>query len=284
MRAWAACVFIVAGGVVWAESAATRQARERLGEVQALAQQGAASRKQVQQAEQALADAQDDDRVADLIDARVSLEEFAARVSLEELTEEQSAEMTQAARRRLERAQTRLAGHAQLVAEGVVPRTSLAPFEEDVARARNVIAAAEERARSLAEIAAMIRAEEESAAVETAPSIADGAIARITHFKGDAKFGDSEFKQVVLAFEKKFDRKLPVSARGETALHRSMGFDHRGRVDVAMAPEGVEGRWLMRYLEQRRIPFFAFRTSVPGQATAPHIHIGPPSTRIRPSD
>ena len=97
-------------------------------------------------------------------------------------------------------------------------------------------------------------------------------------------FGNDEFKHVVLEFEKKFDHKLPVSARGDTALHRSMGFDHRGRVDVALNPDGLEGRWLMRFLEQQKLPFFAFRTAVQGQATAPHIHMGPPSMRVRSTD
>jgi hypothetical protein len=131
----------------------------------------------------------------------------------------------------------------------------------------------------------MIRTEQEAGDSQAeAPSIADGAIARITRFAGENKFGSEEFKQVVLEFERKFDHKLPVSARGDTALHRSMGFDHRGRVDVALNPDGAEGRWLMRYLEQQKIPFFAFRTAVRGQATAPHIHMGPPSTRFRATD
>ena len=58
---------------------------------------------------------------------------------------------------------------------------------------------------------------------------------------------------------------LPISAEGETALHRSLGFDHRGRVDVAVNPDQPEGEWLMRYLESKRIPYFAFRAAVPHQ-------------------
>jgi hypothetical protein len=60
-----------------------------------------------------------------------------------------------------------------------------------------------------------------------------------------------------------------------------MGFDHRGRVDVAVSPDQPEGKWLMRYLETNRIPYFAFRMAVAGKATGAHIHIGPQSTRLK---
>jgi hypothetical protein len=273
---WTCVSLLVACVLSAADTAAVRQANEQLAFVRKLAEAGAASKKQVEQAETALKQAQDDALIAETLDARVAIED---------LTEEQSAEATGAATRRLDRIRSRLAEQASLVSQGVAPRTSLVPFEEEVDGARRIVAAMEQRARSLAEIAAMIRAEQEAGDQQAdQPSLADGAIARITRFAGENKFGADEFKQVVLEFERKFDRKLPVSARGETALHRSMGFDHRGRVDVAVLPESVEGRWLMRYLEQQKIPFFAFLTAVRGQATAPHIHIGPPSTRIRSTD
>ncbi len=259
-----------------AETGAVRQAREQVELIRKLASVGAASLKQVEQAEMGLREAHDDAVIAETLDARVSVED---------LTEEQSAVATSAAVRRLERLRARLAAQAELVTQGVVPRTSLAPFEEELDRARHLIDAVEQRARSLAEIASMMHAElEVSEQQAEQPSIADGAIARITRFAGENKFGTEEFKQVVLEFERKFDHKLPVSARGDTVLHRSMGFDHRGRVDVALNPDGLEGRWLMRHLEQLKIPFFAFRTAVRGQATAPHIHMGPPSTRFRTTD
>ena len=73
---------------------------------------------------------------------------------------------------------------------------------------------------------------------------------------------------------------MPVSALGETAVHRAMGFDHRGRVDVALNPDQPEGVWLIEYLKQNRIPYFAFRGPVKGKATGAHIHIGPMSTRL----
>jgi hypothetical protein len=267
---------LLALALAGAETAEVRKARENVELVRKLAEAGAVSRKQLEQAEAAHREAKDDALIAETLDVRVAVAD---------LTEEQSAEAIAAAARRIDRLRRRLAGQAELVSEGVAPRTSLVPFEQDLDSARRLADALETRARGLAEIAGMIRAEQEAEeAPADQPSIADGAIARITRFTGENKFGTDEFRQVVLEFERKFDHKLPVSARGDTAMHRSMGFDHRGRVDVAVSPDGVEGRWLMRYLEQQKIPFFAFRTAVRGQATAPHIHIGPPSTRFRSTD
>ena len=43
------------------------------------------------------------------------------------------------------------------------------------------------------------------------------------------------FSRVEAAYEEHFGKPLPISAMGETAVHRALGFDHRGRVDVAPA-------------------------------------------------
>lgn len=257
------------------ESASVRAARERLERVQLQAEAGAASRRQVEAATAELEQSKDDAILA---------ETLGAGIGIEELTEEQSAAITEAASRRLKREQARLAAHAQLVAEGVAPRISLVPYEQQVSDARRIVDVAQDRAKSLAEIAAMIRAEQEMEAPQTEQAAFIGPQPVMTRFEGEGSFSVNDFKSVVLAYEKEFDRKLPVSARGETALHRSMGFNHSGRVDVAVNPDESEGKWLMQYLEKSKIPYFAFRYRVAGQATAPHIHIGPPSTRIRSTD
>jgi len=64
-----------------------------------------------------------------------------------------------------------------------------------------------------------------------------------------------------------------VSAMGETAVHRALGFDHRGRVDVAVNPDQPEGVWLREFLTENRIPYFAFRQAVPGKGHwSAHTH------------
>ena len=99
-----------------------------------------------------------------------------------------------------------------------------------------------------------------------------------------AALGNEDFKAIVIAYEKQFSKPMPISAKGETEVHRSMGYDHRGRVDVALNPDQQEGVWLRRYLINSKIPYFAFRRQIPGKATAAHIHIGPPSLPLRSAD
>ncbi len=101
-----------------------------------------------------------------------------------------------------------------------------------------------------------------------------------TRYDGSGIFTIAERRRLEIDFIMKFAHPLPVSADGETATHRSMGFDHRGRVDVAVKPEAQEGTWLMKYLEEHRIPYFAFRAAVPRMATGAHIHVGPGSTKL----
>ena len=64
-------------------------------------------------------------------------------------------------------------------------------------------------------------------------------------------------------------------------MHRALGFDHTGGVDVAIHPDQPEGVWLPEYLTEKNIPYFAFRQAVPGKATGAHIHLGPMSTRFK---
>src|SRR2546425_12975607 len=98
-------------------------------------------------------------------------------------------------------------------------------------------------------------------------------------FDGNGKFTSGDFAKVNRAFERAFSKDLPVSANGKTAVHRALGFDHDGRVDVAISPDQPEGVWLRKYLAANHIPYFAFRAALPGKATGPHIHIGPMSNR-----
>jgi hypothetical protein len=71
-----------------------------------------------------------------------------------------------------------------------------------------------------------------------------------------------------------------VSARGQTATHERLGFDHRNAIDVALHPNSVEGRALLDHLRGRGIPFLAFRGPRPGVSTGAHVHVGTPSARL----
>jgi hypothetical protein len=137
---------------------------------------------------------------------------------------------------------------------------------------------ATERADIVHKLTVMAQTEEAfeqrlATAPATAPEIAE-------RYDGDGVFNPKTFAKVESAFEGHFGKPLPVSAMGETAVHRAMGFDHTGRVDVALNPDQPEGVWLRAYLAENHIPYFAFRQAVPGKATGAHIHLGPQSTRL----
>ncbi len=86
--------------------------------------------------------------------------------------------------------------------------------------------------------------------------------------------------ELVSFFLRRFGRELPVSALGQTDTHLQLGFDHEGRLDVALHPDSPEGQALIGFLRQEGFPFTAFETPLNGSATGAHIHVGPPSPRV----
>ena len=161
---------------------------------------------------------------------------------------------------------------SRLVAAGVVPAPSLGRLREERARAEQQWELAQSRAKLVEELAEMARREaelEEQAKRE---------LAILSEGKGTLTTRD--FARVESAFLRQFSRPLPVSARGATAVHQSLGFDHSQRFDVALNPDQEEGRWLIGLLKRWRVPHIEFRRAVAGQSTGAHIHIGLPSPRL----
>ena len=100
-------------------------------------------------------------------------------------------------------------------------------------------------------------------------------------FDGKGRWNISDSPRVKNFFMAKFNRPLPLSAFGQSELHNRWGLDHRQSMDVGLHPDSVEGKALIRFLVSQGIPFLAFRSSIPGVATGPHIHIGHGSSRLR---
>ena len=242
------------------------RAKAGIERLRSLVEAGVAPRVQLVQAEAAIADAEDEALLRRTVYGN-------------DLTEDQADEMLAAAARRLDRRQQALDAERKLVDGGVAALVSLTPLVEEVDGARKEQELALSRARFTRELAQMARAEElvENALAQDPRHAGDLA----GRYDGDGIFTMGTFARVELAFANQFGKPLPVSAMGETALHRSLGFDHRGRVDVALHPDQPEGRWLLTYLVGKHIPYFAFRQAVPGKATGAHIHLGPMSTHFK---
>jgi len=241
------------------------QARAEIERVRSLVEAGAAPRLQLQKAEEGLADAQD---------AAV----LRKTVYGQDLTEAQSEDMLAAARRRLERRQKSYDDAKKLVEAGALAPPALEPPREEVDRAATEYGLAETRAEVVREVAQMADAEQAFYANPYDASSESPGVAE--RHDGDGLFDMTMFAGVETAYRQRFGEPLPVSAMGDTAVHRAMGFDHRGRVDVALNPDSSEGEWLRLYLTVKRIPFFVFRQAVPGKATGAHIHIGTASGRL----
>jgi hypothetical protein len=105
-------------------------------------------------------------------------------------------------------------------------------------------------------------------------------VKRVTRHYGWGLWSQRDFMDLARAFRRQFGRTLPISAFGQTRTHERLGLNHIRRMDIAVHPDGPEGRWVMDYLRDNGIPFIAFRSYVPGCATGAHIHVGLPSSRL----
>jgi hypothetical protein len=271
-----AALFFLSGAVVVAgpsQPAAVERAQREAEKVRELVEAGALPRARLEQAGRDLADARDDDLL------RHALYGLA---SVEDLTEEQIRDMNAAAERRVARQREKLEQAKRLVEAGVSPRTALSPLLEELDSRRKTMDLAVSRANFFRELTEMVRREQAlEASLETEPETATRIAER---FEGAGAFRLAQLRTITAAFEKEFHSALPVSARGMTQLHKRLGFDHRERADVSLRPDQPEGVWLRRHLEALKIPYIAFRGFIAGVSTAPHIHIGPPSGRLRAAD
>ena len=265
MRTFSALLFLLCAAA-WAQSddALVAAAKADLARVRSLVETGALPRASLEKAQDAVGDAED----ASIL----------RRTAATDLTVDQADEMVAAANRRLERRRKAYDEAAQLVAAGAAARLSLQPLADDLEQEKREASLVESRAALIHELADMVSAEA-NFINKLAHSPAEAAELASGYF-ADGTFIYANYAKVEMAFRQRFGKPMPVSAMGETAVHRAMGFDHRGRVDVALNPDQPEGVWLIEYLQQNHIPFFAFRGAVKGKATGAHIHIGPMSTRL----
>lgn len=75
-------------------------------------------------------------------------------------------------------------------------------------------------------------------------------------------------------YKKATGLELPISNKGQGAIHNSWKLDHRNAADIGLDPRSKEGQQLISILKENNIPFAAFNGPVPGVATSKHIHVG----------
>jgi hypothetical protein len=258
------CVWVLSAlaWVAMGQAAEPVKSEAELERVRALVEAGALPRRAVSEAEQSL--------------EKMRLAETLQKTLLRrDITEKELAPMIEAATRLRDMAREQLALTRGRVEAGALPIQQLEIDKDAADVANKQYDLAQTRARLVREQAAMARAEARLDELE------EQDLAYVSEGKGDP-FLDDDIAALNEAFYEAFGVPLPVSADGYTALHESLGFDHTGRLDVAVHPDDPEGMFLIELLEAWQIPYIAFRSAVPGQSTGPHIHIGPRSLRIPP--
>jgi hypothetical protein len=253
----------------YSEAAVTR-ARHDVDRIKALVEEGALPKKRLEQAETTLADVEDE---------AILSRTLYGSPRIEDLSMDDSKLMVEAAQRRVVRQQALVDDRQKLVQEGILAPVEIETELADLEMRKRTSDLAQGRARLLVQLAEMAKAEQ---ALEQARQN-ETATAKdvMVRFDGNGIFSPDDLKTVSAEYEKRFHQALPVSALGQTLMHQSLGFDHRNRVDVALAPDQKEGVWLRAFLERLHIPYLAFREAMPGAATGAHIHIGPASTRLK---
>jgi hypothetical protein len=254
------------------DSSASQQltlAAHDLDRIADLVQAGALPQIRLEDARQQLADANDN-----VVLARTLYGTATAAT----LTEPDAAEMVDAAQHRVDREQARIADAQKLIDAGIAARNSLDALNLEMAQRQTTLQLAQSRARLVQTLASVAQTESAALAAYSGPRPFDGIE---EHFAGKGSLSKRDLRAIKIAYIQQFQHPMPISANGETAVHRALGFDHRGRVDVAVNPDQPEGQWLRQFLESKNIPFYAFRAAIRGKATGAHIHIGPGSTRLR---
>jgi hypothetical protein len=220
-----------------------------------------------------------------------------ARAALVEATEEYKAgtrEMIRLKEAEIARAEQAHEQLKQLVADGLVARRELEEGERALAGKRTALEDLRKQITDsdhlIAEVWAAEEAEKQARELAQAqaatvrrllrPTAKFSTVSVVIRHTGGSNWTVSNLSGVQSFFWNAFGRPLPTSAVGQTPTHDRLGFDHRRAVDVALHPDSAEGRALIGYLQANGITFIAFRAAVPGSATGPHIHIGPPSHRI----
>jgi hypothetical protein len=215
-------------------------------------------------------------RLADINDEATLKETLYSTTKLADLTADQREKMLAAAQRRLDN-QMKLANERQKLLEmGVIAKAEIVSVNTELETRQHVLDLARDRVRQ-AETQRQMADEEQS--LERAMESGTSHKAMLK-FDGNGHFDKVDFGVIATEFEEQFHYPLPVTARGQTATHQTLGFNHRGKIDVGLNPEEPEGIWLRHFLEDHQIPYIAFRAAVRGSATAPHIHLGTGSSRI----
>jgi hypothetical protein len=245
------------------------RAEHEFARIKALVDDGTLPKSRLTEAQSALSDAQDE---------AILMQTLYGQARAQDMTSDQTASMVDAAQRRVNRQRAIVQDRQTLLDAGILARSEFTALQDELASRERVLDLARNRAQLVQDLQQMANVEHQ---YESAAQTGAGAKYVMVRYDGNGLFNLSDLTSISNQFQERFHQSLPISALGQTLVHESMGLDHRNRVDVALNPDQPEGVWLRQLLERLHIPYLAFRSAVPGAATAPHIHIGTGSTRLK---
>jgi hypothetical protein len=178
------------------------------------------------------------------------------------------------------RRQREVDSRTEMLEKGYISKSELEQSKLTLARAQAKLADTRQRINDAEMIIGEADARNRLASLPPLPAGGYSEAGGLVRYNGSAEWSLADAGKVETYFATLFGHPLPVSARGESEVHRQMHFDHRNAMDVALHPDSIEGRALMDYLRKSGIPFMAFRSKVAGSSTGAHIHIGKPSLRL----
>ena len=148
-----------------------------------------------------------------------------------DLSEEQANSLVRAAGRRYMR---RKLAYNEARQSGKAATGELDALRVNLEAARRVCDVAESVERHARELTVMARAdfELESQISTLAPSM----LGLVERYNGSSTFTAADLRAMEQAFFKQFGKILPVSTRGDSAVHRALGFDHRGTIRSGREP------------------------------------------------
>ena len=185
----------------------------------------------------------------------------------------------------LNKAKQKLEQLRQLVANGLIAKNELQAAEDSVAALQATLETTRKKIGDSEQMIADIQSEQ----LRKTQSVAQAGFVNksrsfvrptVLRYNGAAQWSIAQLAGIQNFFNSTFGRSLPTSTVGQSATHNRLGWDHRNSVDIPLHPDSVEGKTLISFLQNQGIPFLAFRGTIPGVSTGPHIHIGRPSQRL----
>jgi hypothetical protein len=161
---------------------------------------------------------------------------------LRDLNADEAEAFLAAAGRRYVRRKLAYADAERAFQSGTIDAESLTAARNEVELSRKVCDLAESVWSHSRMLSAIVKADWELERRLAYAPVGSGGL--VDRFPGSAPFAEVDLRPLDQEFQARFGRPLPVSARGASAAHRALGFDHRGRFDVAVSPERPEGLWI----------------------------------------